>query len=250
MRRASGYVLLGLIAYLVFMVVQFPATTVFGLLADQVPGLTLQQAQGSILRGSAHHLRIQDIEIKSLSWRWRPLGLITGRITYQLTSEDPELALTGDIGMDWNRRLAFDDLNARLPLARALSLINGPAPPLEGILELDLATLRLDEQGFPNAAQGTVRLTQTRTTLVEPVALGDFDMALTTEDQGIRGTVTDKGGPVRLNGNLTLTLDNRYRLVGEISARDNHNQNLRQVLSLLGPPGEDGTWKMDITGTL
>jgi hypothetical protein len=75
-------------------------------------------------------------------------------------------------------------------------------------------------------------------------------MELTTGDQGIRGTVTDKGGPVRLNGNLTLTPDNRYRLVGEISARDNHNPHLRQVLSLLGPPGEDGTWKMDITGTL
>lgn len=250
MRRALGYVLLGLIAYLVFMVIQFPATTLFGLLAQRVPDLTLQQAQGSILQGSAHHLRVQDVEIKSLSWRWRPLDLITGRIKYQLTAEDPVLALTGSISMDWNRRFEFHDLSGRLPLTRVISLVNRASPPLEGLLELDLATLRLDEKGLPHTVQGTVRLIRTHTTLGKPVELGDFDIELTTEDQGILGTVTDRGGPVRLTGNLTLTPDNRYRFVAEISARDNDDQHLRQTLSLLGPPGKDGTWKMDVTGTL
>lgn len=122
--------------------------------------------------------------------------------------------------------------------------------PLDGILELNLAILRLNEKGRLHAAQGTIRLVQARSTLGQPVALGDFVIELTTRDEAILGDVTDSGGPLKVTGTLTLTPDNRYRFVGEISTRDKNNPHLQQALSLLGQPGRDGTRRIDVTGTL
>lgn len=250
MRRILGYGLLGLVAYLAFMVLQFPVTTLFGLLTQRVPSLSLQEVQGSVLQGSARDLRIQGMEFQSLSWQWRPLGLLSGKIRYQVTLEDPSLALTGDLSVNWNRQLAISDLSGHLPLGRIISMFDETSLPLDGILEPNLAILRLSEEGHLRMAQGTVRLVQTQSTLGQPVALGDFVIELTTGDEAILGVVNDNGGPLAVTGTLTLTHDNRYRFVGEIGIRDKNNPHLQQVLSLLGQPGRDGSRTIDVTGTL
>ena len=250
MKRWLGYGLLGLLAYVIFMLIQFPAANFIDLLGRYLPGLTAQEVQGSARKGTAREVRLHDTRFETLSWRFRPLALVKGRLEYRVIAEAPQLRLEGAAGVGLRRQLQIEDLSGRLPLPRAIALIGRPTLPLNGNVELNLTALHLDREGRPRAAYGTTRLLDTRTTLGRPLDLGDFSAELTTEDQTILGTIKDNGGPLELTGVLALTPDGRYRFTGQVALRDPNNQDLRQALTALGQPGADGKWQMEFTGVL
>ncbi|HXH03411.1 MAG TPA: hypothetical protein VNN09_08830, partial [Candidatus Competibacteraceae bacterium] len=110
MKRVLGYALVGVLAYLIFLVLQFPATALFGLLAP--PGLTLQarQVEDSALSGQARGLRLGDGEWGELAWRWQPAGLLGGRLEYRLQASDGSQSVEALAGIDWQRRWRVREL--------------------------------------------------------------------------------------------------------------------------------------------
>jgi general secretion pathway protein N len=110
--------------------------------------------------------------------------------------------------------------------------------------------LCLDPTGVPNTAWGTLQLSETRTSIGRAFALGDFYATFTTADKIIRGEIKDTGGPLDLTGTLTHDPDGRYGFSGELGVRDESNAELRQILGILGQPGTDGKWPLELTGSL
>lgn len=249
MMRLLGYTLLGLAAYGFFLLTQSPAALVAGMLAERLPGLTVRQVEGSALYGSAWGIGFPGVRVENLAWRWRPWALATGQMNYRLQLSEPQLRLEGTVGVDLNHRIHIDDLQGRLPVAKLTGLI-GPTPlAMTGDLELDVARLRLGENGLPQAAQGTARLLDARSSFPR-LALGDFGMTLTTEEDNIVGVIKDEGGPLEFTGTLTLSPEGRYRFLAQIGIRDKTNRELQGILSLLGRPDGDGKWRINLSGTL
>lgn len=250
MKRVLGYVLLGAIAYAGFLLALTPAAWPLGLLAARLPDLTVEQAHGSVLYGRAREIGLRGVEIASLAWSWRPLALFSGRVEYSFTlTKEPGLYLKGRAAMGLDRRLDVERLHGYLPVAEAIALAGHTPPSLLGEVRLELAELRLDAAGRPQAAQGEVHLIDARSTFPR-LKLGSFDLDLATGEEGIVGSVRDAGGPLELTGTLTLTPDGRYRFSGQAGARDPANRELQGILHLLGRPGRDGKSRIDISGAL
>ena len=60
MKRFLGYGLLGLLAFLLFLLLRAPAGLVVGLFDERLPGLNVQAVDGTVLKGSAWGVSWRD----------------------------------------------------------------------------------------------------------------------------------------------------------------------------------------------
>lgn len=251
MKRWLIYGLLGLLAFSAFLLLRAPATLATDLLARRLPDLSVQSTAGLATDGSARGLRWRGIYVERLAWNWRLQALASGWLEFNLDVDDPEVKLTGKVAVNLGGRLRFRDLNGRLPLATLSALAGQPQPPLQGNVEFSLRELRLNAAGLPYAAEGTVALSNARSTLGQPLHLGDFVAQLrAAEPEGIQGMIQDSGGPLALDGLLNLAPDGGYRFNGRAAIRDAGDRSLRQAMDLLGPADSDGSWTLSFSGVL
>jgi general secretion pathway protein N len=250
MKRIVGYVLLGLVAYAVFMVLEAPAAAVFDRVSRQMPGVSARQVTGSALWGTAEGVTFGTAGLESVAWRPSLWPLLAGRLGVHIAVTDRELELAGLAAMGLDRQMAISDLSGRLPLPKAVALLGRPPPPLLGELDLNGVAAHFDLNRRLQAAFGTITLRGTRTSFGRPLELGDYTADLNTTDQGIVAVIRDGGGPLEVTGTLTLTPEGRYRFNGQVAVRDAGNRELRQVLGMLGQPGRDGKWTLDLSGVL
>ena len=250
MKQAIRYSLLGLLAYLAFTIMQFPASTFLNLVSRQVPDLTVREARGSALRGSADEVWLGNVHFSSVTWRLQPLALFTGRLAYQMSVDEPILKLNGVASIGFSGQLEIEDLNGQFPLGRVLASRERNNVPLAGEVEVKLDELRLRPNGSPQSAQGIVRLNNARSLTDPPIGLGNFIGEIDTGENGIVATVTDDQSPLELSATLTLTPDGSYRFTGQAAVRDKNNQQLRQALEVFGAPRGDGRWQIDLDGAL
>ena len=249
MNRLAGYALLGLGAYLLFLAVQMPAAWMMALASERLPGFSVQELRGTAFEGAARGVRLRGAGVEQLRWRWRPLVLLAGRIGYRFELAEPELRLHGSVAMQPDRQVHVSDVTGYLPIAKLIALAEPSPLALNGRLELDLAELRLNATGRPQAARGTLRLRDLRSTFPR-LELGDFDVSLRTAEQRIVGDIRDAGGPLELIGALTVDPDGAYRFTGQAAARESNNRELSGSLRLLGRPGPDGKTRLDFSGKL
>ncbi|MFZ4790192.1 MAG: type II secretion system protein N [Candidatus Competibacteraceae bacterium] len=245
------YGLLGLFAFLLFLLLLAPASLVTDWIGQRLTGFKVQTVEGAATDGVAQGLQWRGARIEKLSWGWRPLALATGSLKFSLNVDDPDLKLTGTAATGWDRHWRFQALAGQAPLAKLYVLAGQSNLPAQGVVELKLRELRLNAAGWPVAADGVVHLRNLRTTLGQALTLGDFTAQVTTADPaGIQGKVQDDNGPLVLEGAFSLLPDGRYRFNGQAAVRDASNQPLRQAMNLLGPPGSDGRWALNFSGVL
>lgn len=102
MKRLLGYGLLGVLAFVLFLLVLAPATLVTDRLAERLPGFSAQTVEGLATEGSARGVQWRGVRIERLTWNWQALTLLTGWLEFRLYAEDPESQLTvsGNIAVD------------------------------------------------------------------------------------------------------------------------------------------------------
>ena len=247
----AAYSALGTIAFLIFLLLAAPATLVADQIGSRLAGFTARGVEGRAISGALSGVRWREIGINRLIWRWRPLALLGGQLGVTFQTEDPDIQLASQAAIGLNRQMTLADLTGRLPLNRISHLAMVGHLPLEGQLVLDLRKLTLDATGRPTAAQGAIRLLNLRVNLGQPLPLGDYELRLdSASPEGIQGKLKDLSAPLALEGALNLQPDGRYRFTGQAMVRDPGNQALRQAMSRLGPPGADGRWPLNFSGTL
>lgn len=251
MKRGLGYGLLGLAAFLLFLLLSAPATLLTDQIGARLAGFSAQAAEGTATDGAMLGASWRGVRVERLTWRWRPLALFAGRLEFDLKTDDPEIKLTGNAALGLSRQTAVRNLAGRLPLAKLGNLAGSAKPPLDGLAEIDLRELALSPAGRPLAARGAIRLQNLRATFGPPLNLGDYVVQLDSAGaEGVRGQAKDNGGPLALEGALNVLPDGRYRFNGQAAIRDAGNPALRQAMSLLGPPGGDGRWALNFSGVL
>jgi hypothetical protein len=250
MKPLWRYSLFGLAAYLLFIVVLFPADRVYALLQQRV-GLPLQlyQVSGSVWNGHIGMVRIAGVDINNVDWSLHPWALFLGRLEMGLSLADVDspIAVVAGRKLDGSYYVRHSDDELSVPVLEAV--FNARPFGLTGKLGLDLEDIRLSN-GRIQAVSGNIRWQQAGLGKPLNIEVGSFDLLFATKDGNISGTLTDSGGPLQAEGLLQLYEDNSYHLTMTLVTRDKSRVDLKQALSLLGTPSPDGKVSMTRRGRL
>jgi general secretion pathway protein N len=246
--RIGRWWLAGLLAYLIFLLATYPAIYAIGWLQHRLPGVQLGSVSGSIWSGTAQEFGLEGQSWGVLNWHFDWRAPFTGQLGYRLRLEDSETALQGRVVGRFDR-LTLEDLQGHIPISRVEPWLPIPRGSVSGDLDLQLKRVVLIKM-LPTSADGSVNLTGVSLSWPEELVLGDYQLKLQTQGQkGIQGSFTDTGGPLILQGVLTLTPDGHYQINGTLMSRDPANQALTGMLHYLPDDGA-GHHPFNFTGRL
>ncbi len=249
MKRVLFYGTVGVLAYVVFLAATLPAAQAYGWYRDSLGPLVLQDIHGSVWSGRASALEVGALRFESFSWELHRWGLLLGRLDADWNFGGPGARGRGHVERRNDGVLSLDQVRAHIPVKQVAAVLRDLPVELEGDLGIELGSLQLDGNRVL-AAEGTITVQDLLVVSPGRLALGDFELTLETTDDGIKGTLVDRGGPVEAEGVFHLGPGGRYRFEGAFDPRDAGTPELVEGLRQLGPRGPDGRTRVSLSGAL
>ncbi len=247
----------GLLVYLVALVITFPADRAYAhwQASEQAsPAFRLSNISGSVWSGKAGVAMVQSQPLEHVEWNLRPWTLLFGQVglswRFQLPAGNEKKVQgygqgTTALGLDGS--VAFSNLEARLPAAMIADIAKAGALRPIGSVSLNLHDVVWDGQSLVTVT-GRVVWHGAGISLLKPIALGDQSLTFETADGIVKGVLSDGGGPLSLDGLLTLTPKGQYAFNGSLAARN--APDLERALHSLGRAGVDGRITLKRSGSL
>jgi general secretion pathway protein N len=249
-RPILRYGLIGVGAFVLFLIVQLPAARVYPVIAQKRPlPVQLYALGGTVWHGRADVATAGDLRVEDLSWQVRPFALALGRLETRLSFVLAGYRLHGTVGRRIGGPLYLHDVSARLPLSQIEPIFTRADMGLEGEIALELDEAEVVDHAI-SVLRGRFTVTNAAVGAPLNLALGSYVMDLTSEGGTVHGVLRDGGGPLRLEGVVTLKPDGSYQLTAKFAARDTNRPELIQTLNLVGTPGPGGTVTVSRTGRL
>ena len=236
----SYYGAFTLVIYLLFVMSQIPATQVYTLLKNntQLP-VSLYQISGSAWEGQATVADIGVNRLEEFHWTLRPWALILGRWEARIQFSKGAGKITAVSGRTFGGNVFLHDVGGQLPLSDIESFISKNPMGLIGDLDIKLENLTLSGH-LIDTVEGILKVEGAGLGPPINTVIGNFKMAINTTDEGIRGVLSDTGGPLQTEGLLLMQPDGSYKLTAEITIRDASRSDLQNALRLIGTPNPDG----------
>jgi len=246
---------LGLLAYLVALVLSFPAERAYShwqASENASNKIALSGISGSVWSGKAAMAMIQGQPLEKIEWSLRPWSLLFGQVglnwRFQLPPGNGKGGYAqGSTALGLDGSVAFSTLEARLPSKMIARIAKADALQPIGLVSLNLSNVLWDGQNL-RSAEGRIVWSGAGISLLSPVSLGDQAITLETVDETVKGVLSDGGGPLFLDGLLTLSPEGQYEFSGSLAARN--APDLERALRSLGRPDADGKIKLKRSGSL
>jgi general secretion pathway protein N len=249
MLTTRSWLALGCGAYLAFALAQIPAATAYRWLGTE--GLVLSGISGTVWSGRAELGALGNLPVRDVEWSVAPLALALGRISLTLAARPPDGLVTGALSAGlWNTRFSDVRVTTSLDTLGMLLALQGS----RGMLSLEIEELSLRD-GWPVAAVGTVRI---RDLEVLPLgappgsallAVGDYELtSFEVADLRLAAALRDEGGPLEIQGTVTLALQTPGTLVGARPRFDGRVRERADIPPELKTPLEFVTADVDAEG--
>jgi Type II secretion system (T2SS), protein N len=247
--RARWLVAAGVGAFAVSLLWRTPAALAYQWLGARFEQtVRLYDVRGRALDGEAKGLLFGALPVRRVAWRWRPGGLVLGRLTLDTRIENPDYQLRGRVGLAPGGRLAITELDGGVPLSLVARQFAGTDSPMEATLDPEHMDLRW-RQGQLTELEGPVYVRGLRMQGQAVPQVGDVVITFPGGEPPWRGEVQDEGGPLRIAGELTLAPDGAYTIDVRTSAR-NPSPETSALLAYLGAPDADGNYRLTLSGAL
>ncbi|MGE0358357.1 MAG: type II secretion system protein N [Burkholderiales bacterium] len=246
--RPLRALLLGAVAYGIFLLATLPASVVASLAASATEGrIRLLEARGTAWHGSARveaSLPGATIALDELRWRWLASRLATGRVAFAIEARLGTLHAEAEAARSptaWH----LADLRAKgdgsaIAALHPLAAAWQPA----GAVAIEAKALSWDGR---NAGGGATLEWRDAALALSPARpLGSWRAQAVAEGPAFRIAVTTLAGPLRITGQGTLPIRGRLAFTGEASAEPARARELQGLLDLLGPRRADGAHALSI----
>jgi general secretion pathway protein N len=243
-RRIVAYVLLGIAAFVIFLVIAAPASLIEGAVARASGNtIAMTNTSGAVWRASGdletRPAASPPLRIGRIEWTINPLWLLTGKININVSVTGSGTALTGAARIGFGS-LALRNFKATFP-AQLVPVFYAPAELLapEGIVKVNSDSFSIVRD---TRAEGSIELNwiNAASGISNIKPLGDYRLVLS----GRNASATVKLETLR--GSLALTGEGQYALnpasfsfngTGRALA---NAEALEPVLRMMGPKGPDG----------
>lgn len=243
-------ILFGVLAYVAFLVVSFPADRVYQFWkaeAGKQQPFALSHISGSVWSGHAGQALINGQRLEGLSWSLQPWALVAGKVALTWGAKLADGFGEGQLAAGLQGEIEMDLLKARLPLEQvSVKALQALRP--KGTLNLNLKDVVWTGQAL-TSAEGRLVWNGASINFLQDLEFGDLVLNLETTPEGVKGVLSDGGGPLQAEGVLTLKADGKYTFSGSFAARGG-DQALSRALRSLGRPGADGKVRVSQSGNL
>lgn len=246
--------IIGIAAYLLFLLMLFPATTAWSLFSPKGMPLQLQGLNGSIWQGEVSQASWKGQPLGSLSWDLRLWPLILGRVGADFSLQTAEGYLQGEAQLPLSfSSVQVSALKGQLPLSELMRF--APRMPIPvavaGTVTLDIGQLELDMGSGAASAEGRVNWHGAEVLSPQAFKMGNLQADIATDDKGVLGAqLKDLGGPLQLDAMFQLKPDQSYSLNGTVAAANSAEASLQQALSWLGKADNSGKHRLKLQGRL
>ncbi len=241
LRGRLGWVLLALGGYLVFLVAGVPAAVAWQWLGGD-PALRrvvqLQGLAGTVWEGEAAAARVRALDLGRVEWELRLLPLAWGELAARVAFVREDGSGRGEVARGLGGALRLRGAELRLPAQALMPLFYGypVVPKGEAVARLK----RLEAvPGERFTAEGRIVWRGAGFAAPQPMDLGDLVVTLVPEGEGTRGTLADAGGPLSVEGVVTIGADGAWQLKATLAARESGSP-VAGALRFLGRPDARG----------
>jgi len=247
-KRAWPLLVIGATAYLLFLIVTFPAARLVPLLQRQVTGLSLHVVAGSVFSGQAAQLVYQGLDYGHLTWHARPAALLRGRVEFHIELTDPANPGHANIAITPQGNVYGRDVELMLSPDRLANQYSPVPVRTSGALLLQIDTFSA-AGGFPQDVAGS--LSWEDAVVLEPIEiiLGDVGMTLHSQENALAGSIT-KGGRLEASGDIQLFADGRYHLNLRILPDNEMSEETLAALEMVGQVQPDSSLLFNASGRI
>lgn len=235
----------GIAVWLTTTILAAPAAVVPALFGE-VAGYRLEQAHGSLWRGTAR-LQSPSGGVGDVHWELHGSSLLSGKLRLSLSLSGRDVALLGTVvhaPIGGTTRVLGLDGDISMALLARLSGI-------ERLVEADIAVDTVDihlQDGQLDSIEGVARLRDV--TLLQPrTLLGQYTLQLGSADGWMRASVIESSGPMTATGELALTAAGEWRMDLRLQA-DDPSGDIARGLAFIGPADELGRRHLAYSGQL
>ncbi len=213
-------------------------------------GLALDAIEGSVWAGTAQRAWYRGLALGRLRWTLSPASVLRLAPQAEVAVDGAELAARATITRPRGGGLVLTGLDGRLPAGWLQRILNEPFLGLAGVIGFEFDRVGIGADGRLLALEGRTHWEDARLSGRLASELGDLRVDWRTESAGVMlGSLADAGGPLELNGVVTVTADH-YRIDARLRARSADSVALRQALELLGRADAAGWVRLQIEGPM
>jgi len=246
--RVWRLVALGVGAYLLILVITFPAARVSGMLLDQNADLSLGRVSGSVFSGQAAQLVYQGLDLGEVHWQFRPLALLLGRVEYRIELMSPANQGELSIGKTLTGRTHVHDVDIELLPGRLVNHYSPMPVNTSGMVRLVFETFN---PGADYSGEVNGRLEWRDAVILEPInlVLGQLVLDVVTDDGELVGRITE-GGELGASGELALSATYAYRLKLLLHPGNDVSSESLDMLEQSAQRQTNGDYRIDMSGQL
>jgi len=256
MKTAVRYTLFGLLCFLIFLIAMMPATQAYRFarqpLQGALPQLQLGGIEGSVWSGRAQSLVYRKALLGEMSWKLSPLALFIGKAQVNALLQSQDGYLQSNVSTPLaGGNIALNDIQGQLPISELTRFTPYIPVALDGTVSLDMNEVSVAADGHLLRADGTLIWHQAAMKAPQALDFGDLQVVLHTEDEGkVSGDISDRGGPLKVKGTVTLSPDRSYRINATVAAAPNAPASLVKSLGWLGKPDGQGRYRLNYNGKM
>ncbi|MCB1756845.1 MAG: type II secretion system protein N [Gammaproteobacteria bacterium] len=253
--KVIGYLLVGLLAYLVFMLLLFPASPVIK--RFNLAPLTLSGISGPLWNGEVAAVEAPNnvmptgpdkFLLEDLSWRVAPLQLFTGagaaKVGFNAYGGAGSALVAQGLGGD----TTVSDLHYQ-STGSALNVLLDPFLKIGGELELEVSRLVLRDQ-LLQSFDGTLRWRNATLEVPTEAKLGDLLMTVTPSGEKHTAEISSSGGDLALSGKVDVEKNGNFQTDITIKPSPAAPRELTDMLRGMARPSSDGSFRIRRNGNV
>ena len=248
--KTRYYLITGIMALALFLVVNIPATSMVSALKNQLPQVNMQNVSGTLWQGSAQQVTVPGHVFRNVNWSFCAAHLLIARACIEFDALYNNSPLSGQLSVGLSQTLHGKDIRGEMNARTLGQLAALPMGEIAGDISLDLASLSWQPGGVP-ALNGIIKWNNASVTIAEMARLGDITITLAESDENpINATISNQDGQLAIAGQASLGENTDYQIDLSLTLQKGAGNNLKSSLSLFAKPQPNGQYILKNNGNL
>lgn len=242
--RAVWLIVVGLFAYVVAIVVLFPASPVVERIKPQLGPVAIEGVSGKLYKGLLASVRSTDdllpLEFRNVGWTLAPSALLSGAAGATIRFEGYGGGGEALVSRSWNGDINIADADLNLQAKELESLLPVPIASFGGTLVGDIKKITIVDE-LLTAFEGTLNWNDA--VLESPIRTFLADVKVQIDPQGEeshRITLDSTGGDMILEGSVDITLSGDFTADVLFTPSPNAPPEVLDSLRQIGSPDAQG----------